>query len=508
MKTVSVEDFLTKEVPSSTPYLLNMTSLRNSTEDLTSKNTPSLFPTEVPFLINGPIIVFFIGTASIAVVGTFLNLLAIVVLTQSSRRRRSDASTKFVLNLAIADLMFCSITIPSHWLQVRFRSHDLWGEVLCDVNQVSFFWTFQSSLYTLSCVSLNRMTKICHHDKYNTVFSKNRVRFIIFLCWFVSLFLAVLPVFGLYGEYQVFHQTKRSGRYYCGVSNVSKHVMSPSNFYYTTGFLVPFLCIVFSYVKIFLEVQKHRSSFLKSSISNAQSYKLFQTILMIFAGFIICYFPNLIIRGWIPYSPRYPYLRQLVKLLLYFNACLNPIIYFTMNQEYRNDFFSYINKVFKGQSIQSVFRSSPRKTSTQIQQKDAPSKKETTERKGSAVISLELPAEINEISVSPVVKDKISSEKVTHESDKPLPRHEIRRETQSTLQLERERKASQQHTTHDAVSGKHFFCVGVVFLSILVVMAFILDCNRHQALNEEEWMSRSKEMLESQFLNRFQKERQ
>lgn len=521
--------------PESTPSIASLSMspsyyddepMSNSSFSTQSSSMRLNYPKDVLFLRDGPVVFFFAGTLIISILGTVLNFLAILVLTHSSRRRRSDASTKFVLNLAFADLLFCSFTIPSHWFQTWLRADEFWGEFLCDVNQLSFFWTFQLSLYTLSCVSLNRMVKICHHDVYSRIFSKNRVRCIILCCWIVSLSLSMLPIFSLYGDYQIFQRTKRSGKYYCGVTEMSQYILSPVAFFYTIGFLVPFISIVFSYVKIYLEVQKHRSNFLKSSISNAQSYKLFQTILMIFAGFILCYFPNLILRGWTPYTPKYPYLRQVVKLLLYFNACLNPIIYFTMNQEYRNDFFNYINRVFRGESIQSVFMSVRNQTSA--------SREGRHTSRGNGVPSpvpvdsaVFIAKDTHEICVSPAEKEKISSDEEATGSVSESGRSAIskqnslnspnlvtpvqkndsfRKATHASSALQLNHHQQTQQRLHRTVSGKHFITVGVVLLSILVVIAFILDCLRHRHITEHEWTMRAKEMLDSQFLDKLSDE--
>jgi hypothetical protein len=153
----------------------------------------------------------------------------------------------------------------------------------------------------------------------------------------------VPPFFGLYGSYETFEATKASGKYYCGLANSSKSMISPSAFYYTIGFFVPFLAIPFSYWKIFRKVREHRAHF-RASNSDARNYKLFQTITVIFVSFVVCYLPNTIVRGWMPYTARFKYMRQLVKALMYGNTVLNPIIYFTMNTEYQNAYFRMLNK--------------------------------------------------------------------------------------------------------------------------------------------------------------------
>jgi preprotein translocase subunit SecF len=139
---------------------------------------------------------------------------------------------------------------------------------------------------------------------------------------------------------------------------------------------------------------------------------------------------------------------------------------------------------------------------TSNEQKEVTSKRDIRVGEGSAVIPVDstvFMAETNEISVSPLENhNKRFAQSSPKETNKTI----SQRETQSmTYQLDNRRKTGQQ--LHDCITGKHFIAVGVVLLSILVVIAFILDCIRHQPMTEEEWLFRTKEILQSQFLDRF-----
>lgn len=185
------------------------------------------------------------------------------------------------------------------------------------------------------------MIKICYNPSYSRIFSQNRIRLIIAFLWISSFLLVLPPYFGFYGTYEVFNQTKSSGKYYCGLQNSSKSRISPSAFYYTIGFLIPFISIPVSYWRIYSVVRQHQARF-QGKNSDSRNYKLFQAIAVIFVSFIICFLPNMIFRGWMSYTAKYEYFRNLVKALMYGNTVVNPIIYFTMNAEYRNAFLRLI----------------------------------------------------------------------------------------------------------------------------------------------------------------------
>lgn len=181
------------------------------------------------------------------------------------------------------------------------------------------------------------MVKICYNPSYARIYTKNVIRALIAALWIGSFLLVLPPAVGIYGTYETFEKTKASGKYYCGLANSSQSVISPSSFYYTIGFMVPFFTFSLAYWKIYQKVNEHRAHF-RASNSDARSYKLFQTIAVIFVSFIMCYLPNMIFRGWMSYTARFRYLRQLVKALMYSSGVLNPLIYFTMNSEYQNAF--------------------------------------------------------------------------------------------------------------------------------------------------------------------------
>jgi hypothetical protein len=187
------------------------------------------------------------------------------------------------------------------------------------------------------------MVKICYNPSYPRIFTENRIRIIIACLWIFSFLLVLPPYFGIYGTYEIFNQTKASGKYYCGLNNSSKSRIAPSALYYTIGFLIPFIAIPVSYWRIYSVVREHQARF-QGKNSDSRNYKLFQAIAVIFVSFIICFLPNMIFRGWMSYTTRFEYLRQLVKALMYGNTVVNPIIYFTMNAEYRNAFLRLIAK--------------------------------------------------------------------------------------------------------------------------------------------------------------------
>lgn len=105
---------------------------------------------------DGPHAFFLVCSIILSTMGTILNTLAIMTICSMSTRALQDATHTFVLNLSIADLLLSMFVIPAHWLQIVFRKVTGVGDLLCSVSQLSFFWMFEVSLFTLSVVSVNR----------------------------------------------------------------------------------------------------------------------------------------------------------------------------------------------------------------------------------------------------------------------------------------------------------------------------------------------------------------
>ncbi|KAI1286329.1 Protein trapped in endoderm-1 [Halotydeus destructor] len=294
---------------------------------------------QMSFLPNGPSVLEFSFSVVIILFGTMFNLLAILSLWKHAPKLKSEASTKFVLNLAFSDLMFCSVTLPVYWLQRYFQSAPFWSDVFCNVNQVTFFWTFELSLLSLAVVSLNRLVLIVFHDKYDAIFTRANIRYIIAFLWIFSFALTVPPLTGYWGQFIVL---RKSSSLYCGLlGNPHPDGSSPKTFLYSFGFMVPFVSIIATYGLIWNHIRKHAQHF-RSSKQSQRSFRFFKVVMVIFIVFLICYLPNLIMRGIMNYTADSPYLRQVVKLLVYSNAMVNPVIYFALNGDYRTALFTLL----------------------------------------------------------------------------------------------------------------------------------------------------------------------
>lgn len=183
-----------------------------------------------------------------------------------------------------------------------------------------------------------RLVLIVYNHKYDEIFSVRNVNLMVAFCWIASFAMTLPALFRVWGQNIIL---RTSATYYCGLlPNPHPKGSSPATVLYAFGFFVPFVAIVITYAMIYWKVRRHAQQFM-SSKANRTNYKFFKVIMLIFVGFLICYLPNLIMRAFDKRfkggSGPYPYWQVvLVRVLLYSNACINPIIYFGLNKDYMN----------------------------------------------------------------------------------------------------------------------------------------------------------------------------
>lgn len=123
---------------------------------------------------------------------------------------------------------------------------------------------------------------------------------------------------------------------------------SPKTTFFIIAFALPCVVIVSSYARIYWRVrasharlQRHAhndNTTVHISTSDAQrrrgEWRVTKMVLAIFICFLICYLPITLVKT-IDDKVKHPNLHIAGYLLLYASSCLNPLIYVTMNKQYR-----------------------------------------------------------------------------------------------------------------------------------------------------------------------------
>lgn len=108
------------------------------------------------FFVDYAQVVSFCGSIAITIAGVVLNTLVIVCLVKYAPRIRNETSTKFVVNLAVADLMFSSMAIPLNSIWFYYRSDPFLGVVTCQMFLIVYYFDFTLTVLSLAFVTFNR----------------------------------------------------------------------------------------------------------------------------------------------------------------------------------------------------------------------------------------------------------------------------------------------------------------------------------------------------------------
>ncbi|XP_026232421.1 trace amine-associated receptor 13c-like [Anabas testudineus] len=250
-----------------------------------------------------------------------LNLLVIIAI--SHYRQLHTPTNLLLLSLAVADFTVGLQQMPFGIL----IWHGCWslGDVACALNSLLGYITTSVSVGNMLLISVDRYLAICKPMYYPTKVTVSAVRLCVFLCWMVSIFYSIWVLRDL---------LKKPDRY---ATCYGECVVSISFVEGTVDFLLnfvsPITVIVVLYMRVFVvalsQARTMRSHVaaakLQCSVTTAKKSELkaARNLGVLVAVFLLCLSPYYIysVTGGNSLDGIYQI------YLLYFNSCLNPVIY-------------------------------------------------------------------------------------------------------------------------------------------------------------------------------------
>lgn len=266
------------------------------------------------------------GAGNLTVVWIYLNL----------QRRLKTMTDVYLLNLAVADLLFL-ITLP-FWA-AEAASGWSFGSVLCKINASVYKVNLFSSMLLLACISIDRYVVIVQTTKaHNSQVERRRCSTVVCLVvWFVAAMLAI-------PELLFAAPAEVDGQKYCRmvfppeVGNRNKIVAL--SLQVTVGFCLPFAVMAFCYSVIVAKLLKTR---------NFQKHKAMRVILAVVVAFVVSQLPynGVLVGQAVQVSnttapdceevKRINMAEQVLKGVAYTHACLNPLLYAFVGVRFRRD---------------------------------------------------------------------------------------------------------------------------------------------------------------------------
>nr|XP_024655192.1 trace amine-associated receptor 13c-like [Maylandia zebra] len=270
------------------------------------------------------IMLTYILLSFISLLTVILNLLVIISI---SHFRQLHTPTNFLLlSLAVADffvglLMFFQIVlIDGCWFL---------GDIMCTLYQYLAFIITSASVGTMVIISADRYLAICYPLHYSTQITQQRVNICISLCWFFSVIFQSLIVKD---------NLKQPGKYNSCIGEcvfVVNYIAGLFDLLFS--FIVPITVIVVLYLRVFVvAVSQARAMRCQLAVTHQRSVtvtvtkselKAARTLGVVVVVFLICMCPYYCVALTGQDNFLNASSAAFVICLVYFNSCLNPIIY-------------------------------------------------------------------------------------------------------------------------------------------------------------------------------------
>ncbi|XP_072322934.1 P2Y purinoceptor 1-like [Scyliorhinus torazame] len=261
-----------------------------------------------------------------------MNCLALWVMVQKAKPW--NRSTLFLCNLTIADTMWM-LTLPFLIYYHFARLQWVFGDLACKMVRCMYHACFYSSIYFVTCISLDRYLAVVHPLQSFFLLSRRQSLYVCVGIWVLTsvvsipsaLMTFIIPcsqnqtICTLY----IFSYTTDKTLPYTLISTV-------------TGFVLPFVAICYCYWNCTQELKKH------CSLKKKKLFRLMYSVLIIFG---LMYLPYhlvrnacIVLRAFWSNQTRLIYSSDVAfsveMAICSFNTCVNPFFYFITSGNGRN----------------------------------------------------------------------------------------------------------------------------------------------------------------------------
>uniref|UniRef100_UPI003AAFE98A trace amine-associated receptor 13c-like n=1 Tax=Centroberyx gerrardi TaxID=166262 RepID=UPI003AAFE98A len=264
--------------------------------------------------------------SSIALLTVALNLL--VIISISHFRQLHTPTNLLLLSLAVSDLLVGLLVMPVE--TVRFIE-TCWvlGRLMCALSYIIGFTLTSASVGNMVLISIDRYIAICYPLQYPAKITQHRVNVSVCLCWACSVLYNGLIL------KDHLQQPDRHNSCYGECVVVIDYISGAVDLVFT--FIGPCTVIVVLYMRVFV-VAVSQARALQSHITTVTPGKVTVTakksekkaartlgivILVFLMSFCPYYYPSLAGQDISNNASSWAF----VSWLVYFNSCLNPLIY-------------------------------------------------------------------------------------------------------------------------------------------------------------------------------------
>ncbi|XP_071766989.1 putative G-protein coupled receptor 25 [Centroberyx gerrardi] len=271
----------------------------------------------------------------------FLGNLFVIAVVGSQGKRRGRLVDTFVVNLALADLVFV-LTLPL-WAvsasQSGYWNFGPFGDALCKLSSYIIAVNRFSNIFFLTCMSVDRYLAVVKLMDSRFLRSSQCIRVTCAVVWLASLVLGIPSL--------VYRSVKKSNNgLSCLEDEQSPFFLGLSLTTVLLTFVLPVLIIVLCYGTILMHLHKHCVAAANPRAEARRRHSL-KMVLFIIVAFVVSWLPFNVFKTIIIGSQlsnadmscsTLSWQRDGLLIsccLAFLNSCVNPAIYFFLDHHFR-----------------------------------------------------------------------------------------------------------------------------------------------------------------------------
>ncbi|CAD7089962.1 unnamed protein product [Hermetia illucens] len=301
----------------------------------------------------------------IAVTGLFGNSLVILVVIANPQMR--STTNLLIVNLAVADLLFVIFCIPftaTDYVLSQWPFGDTW----CKCVQYLIVLFAHASIYTLVLMSLDRYLAVVHPIRSRSIRTEKYTRMAITILW-VVICTAFSPIAFMHGlDYCDSTEDTLCCRFlYTTYPMATFHIT-----FMATSFIVPLVLISGLYIRMIIRLWTTVVGNKLSTESQKGRKRVTRLVVVVVVAFASLWFPIqviLVLKSVDMYSmdSTFKVLLQIFsQTLAYTSACINPLLYAFLSENFRKAFRKAIPCFTKYHGYRSGCQDLPRRSSAGI----------------------------------------------------------------------------------------------------------------------------------------------
>ncbi|XP_058646544.1 probable G-protein coupled receptor 25 [Onychostoma macrolepis] len=265
----------------------------------------------------------------------FLGNLFVIVVIGRRRKKNGRLVDTFVINLALADLVFV-FTLPLWAISDSFGEWHF-GEAMCKISSFIIAVNRFSNIFFLTCMSVDRYLAVVRLMDSQFLRSSNCAQITCGVVWIISFFLGIPSLV----------YRRLSDDMLCSEDSKSSFVQGMNLLTIFLTFLLPVLILCLCYGSILVNLRRHCHTAANSRAEARRRHSL-KIVFAIIAAFLISWLPFnffktmqvilLMSTGDLSGETKVVIVNGLMLscCLAFLNSCVNPAIYFFLDQHFRH----------------------------------------------------------------------------------------------------------------------------------------------------------------------------